>query len=117
MPGKSKTPQDGPAITDETLVDGDMIRRALDRRRTTQNVQEYLRIEAEPVLTQYLSGELLKVCGKLALAGVGPEIVQGMACDVYLLVGVANEAMRQGYRALVDGLLPSKERLGDAPCT
>lgn len=117
MPRKPQSPRGGRAITDETLVDGDMIRKALDLRRTTQNVQEYLRVEAEPVLTQYLSSELLKVCGKLALAGVGPEVVQGFACDVYLLVGVANDAMRQGYRALVDGLMPSKERMGDTPCT
>lgn len=70
-------------------------------------------IPAEPVLSSFLQDEILKLVGKLGLAGAETNILQGVACDLHRLLGLTAKAVRQGYRVLLDDFLPAEP--GDTP--
>lgn len=65
---------------------------------------------SEPWLDSYVRDELLRIAGRLTMAGISPCVARGVACDVRRTLAVAAQALRFGYGALLDGLM-----LNEAP--
>ncbi len=97
-------------ITD-AVVDHEALGAAL-REQEEQESDDGEIIRAEPFLSNFVQGELLKVYGKLGLAGAPPGLLHGLATDLNRLLGVTAGAVRMGYRALLSDFIP--ESFGSA---
>lgn len=91
---------------DEAIVRREDIAAAVQAAAEIEPSCELDLITGEPLLSAYLRDGVLQVLGKLALAGAGPRVVEGIAEDFFRLLNVAVNSTRSGYRALLDGLLP-----------
>jgi len=96
---------------DSTIVDALALAAAV-RNGGKENGQHVM--ASEPILGPYIQHEVLKIVGRLALANAPPCVCRGVASDIYKLIDVAGNAMREGYRGLLHGLLPSAETAEEA---
>jgi hypothetical protein len=63
-------------------------------------------VETEPVLSEYCHDELLRILGKLAVAGASSGVVRGVGADIHRLITVTATAMRSAYGSLLEDFLP-----------
>ncbi len=52
---------------------------------------------------------MLKIVGQLALNGAGPEVCRGVACDLYRILDIAGNELREGYRNMLADFLPAPD--------
>ena len=100
MEGKQES-----APADSRLIDDSVIEAAAELQ--TQSTGEEVGVFAtEPHLARFVNDRLHVIVGKLALAGAGEEIVQGVFADVRGLAAMTATIVRVGDRQLFEGLLP-----------
>lgn len=92
-------------ITEATLIKEEILRSAVEVCKSRTFPDDDVLLPSEPVLSACVRYELLKISGKLALSGAGPDIVVGVAADAYNTVLIAVTAVRMGYARLLEGLL------------
>lgn len=94
---------------DQCIVDRDSIAAAVQAAADTEPADAPELITGEPLLSGYLRDGVLQICGKLALAGAGPQLVENVAADMFRLLSVSANATRSAYRALLADLLPEPD--------
>jgi len=67
---------------------------------------QYDPIGEEPVLEKYFHDELLKICGRMGLAGAPPPVVRGVLSDVHRVAQAMVGTVRKAHRVLWDDVLP-----------
>lgn len=64
-------------------------------------------LSEEPVLWEYLQGQLLKIVGKMAICKTRSHVMLGVYSDVSVLLDIAFDATRQAHRRLYAEFLPA----------
>jgi hypothetical protein len=96
-------------ISDAALIDAETIRTVLQNRADDPEDSPFEVLRAEPALSSFVHGELLKLFGKLALSGASTEVIRGVSTDVHHLLGVTAGAFRLAYCDLLEDFLPDGE--------
>ncbi len=92
--------------SDATIVSPEALHAAMEEvmHREGRNSDQSLKT-TEPLLHSYVRDELLRIAGRLTMVGVETGVAHGVAHDVDRTLAVAAQALRNGYGALLDGLL------------
>ena len=85
---------DSMLTTDAMIAEG----RAQVRKAFRETWKAFAR--SEPELADFIQHEILEICGKMALAGVGTAAVRGASADFNRLVLTAILAIRRGHYEL-----------------
>ena len=93
---EQERPGDQP--TGEPVIGRDSIAAAVQAAAEAEPADAPEVIAGEPLLSAYLRDGVLQVCGKLALAGAGPQLIENVAADMFRLLSVSANATRSAYR-------------------
>jgi len=64
---------------------------------------------SEPLLKSHLYDEMLKVCGRMGLAGAPPMVLRGVRVDVERLLRLTVATLQSANRELWQGFLPLED--------
>ena len=91
----------------EPLVTSAILEATIAEQKKRKKV--YNPLASEPLLKSHLYDEMLKVCGRMGLAGVPSPILRGVRTDVEKLLQLTVAALQAANRELWQGFLPLED--------
>ena len=94
----------------EPLVTSEVLGAAIAEQN--KHAKGYDPLGTEPRLKEYLYEEMLKVCGRMGLAGAPANVLQGVRGELERLLDLTVATLQAANRELWKDLLPQADELG-----